>query len=115
MAQDFVVVTIYFGSSFRPVPGVVTDPAEGAFNWLDMDSAIWSLTQSPYFVKLSQYGVGLIMQNKSDAGPHDAPATWSDTTKGFTDDELQRFVEREVDAARLPPADSWSSARPLYL
>ena len=110
MAQDFVVVTTYFGSSFRPVPGVVTDPAAGTFSWLDLDSAVWSLTQSPYFVKLSQYGVGRIMQNKSDAEPHDLPAAWSYPTQGFTDDELQRFVESEVDAARLPRPDSWRSA-----
>ena len=35
MAQDFVVVTTYFGSSFRPVSGIVTDPAAGTFSWLD--------------------------------------------------------------------------------
>jgi hypothetical protein len=119
MAQDFVVLSAYWGhQAFVPGPER-SDPSQGPFNWIDMDVAIDTLCKSPYFSKLAQYGAGQVFLGNAGHGlaPDEPPSAWSNGTEqdGFTLGDIERFLTREIDAERLNRPDDWPGVVPIYV
>jgi hypothetical protein len=102
MAQDFIFVPIYYGRSFVPGPG------QGSFTWLNMDGSLVELSNSTYFDGLIPFGLGTVAITSSrDVAPTDPPASWTDANRGFTNDDVARFIVSELDAGRVPTPDDF--------
>jgi hypothetical protein len=118
MGANFVVTTLYWSRSFIPVPGAVTNPADGPFNWIDMAGAIYSMCRSPYFHALRQHGAGDVLTAHTEVAPDDPPARWRDGTRehGFTDEDIRQFIVREIREGRSPRPDGFlDGVRPIHL
>ena len=119
MAQDFVVLSAYWGhQAFVPGPER-SDPSQGPFNWIDMDVAIDTLCKSPYFSKLAQYGAGRVFLGNAGHGlaADEPPGAWSNGTEqdAFRFGDIERFLAREIDAERLNRPDDWPGVLPIYV
>jgi hypothetical protein len=118
MAQDFVIVQAYWGSTFSPTGQ--TNPSAGPFSWIDMNAAVSTLCRSDYFRELGQYGAGKVIVGgpQVDIFTDDPPAEWSFGYKerGFADSDIVRFIELEIGARRLPAPTEWTGSElPIYV